>query len=135
VGHFPAFEKDRDEDLVPGGQKLAGVLEAVFDVVGPGLRVEANLLRLQRVPVRLVEALFLPVFEPAEVEDAADRGIGLGRDLDQVPIGLFRLAEPFGQGDDPELAAVLGDESDFPGLNLFIFLGRTWNSSSPPLGP
>ena len=60
----------------------------------------------------LVLLLLGLVFELAEIEDLADRRIGIGRDLDQIEAGLGGHVERFARGDDPDHLAVFLDKSD-----------------------
>ena len=57
--------------------------------------------------------LLLLVLELAEVEDLADRRLGLGVDLDEVEALLLGHAERFVGLQHAEHAAVGGDDADF----------------------
>ena len=114
VGQLPAAEAHGDLQPVPVRQEFLAVLQLRIEVVDADARRHTDLLDLDDplvllrllLPLGLLEAV-LPV-----VHDLADRGIGCGRDLDQVQILFCRDVQRRRRGHDAELSAVAPNEAD-----------------------
>src|SRR5215510_667528 len=90
VRYLASAEPDRRLHLVPVDQNLLGMLHLEIVVVLVGGRTKLNLLDLDDdlFLLGLVRPLLLLVKILAEVNDATDRRLGLGRDFDQVVAAL-----------------------------------------------
>src|SRR5262245_23794735 len=90
VRYLAAAEPDRRLHFVPVGQNLPGMLHLEIVVVLIGGRTKLDLLDLDDdlFLLGLVRPLLLLVKILAEVNDATDRRLGLGRDFDQIVAAL-----------------------------------------------
>jgi hypothetical protein len=122
TGLLASAEHDGDLDLVATLEEAHDV--ALLGLVVMGVDLGAELLLLDRgqllVPAGLPGLLRALVLELAVVHELADRGAGLGRDLDEVELGL--LGEPQGVLDthDADLLAVRSDEPDLRHANPVV---------------
>jgi hypothetical protein len=88
VGQFTTSKADSDLDLVALREELLDELRLDLDVVLAHVGPEANLLEGKGflALLGLTFALGLLELKAPEVEQLAHRGIGLGRDLDEVDV-------------------------------------------------
>jgi hypothetical protein len=77
---------------------------------------------------RLGGLLLRLVFVLAEIEDLADRRLGIGRNLDQVETGLGGASEGLSRGNDADIVAGGVDELDVWIVNALVDAG------APPIG-
>ena len=81
-----------------------------------------DLLRLLRLAGEI--GLFLGlIFVLADVEELADRRIGVGRDLDQVEADFGGLLDRFGGQQDAEILAILIDHAHLGRGDEFVEAG------------
>jgi hypothetical protein len=69
---------------------------------------------------RLVGPLLRLVLELADVEDLADRRVRVGRDLDEVEPGRVGAGERVADRNDPDIFAILIDETDLGYVDLSV---------------
>ncbi len=108
VAHLAAPELDRDLDPVAVLQELDGAADLGVEVALADLRLEPDLLELDRplVAAGFLLAAGLLVLELAVVEQTRDRRSGHGGDLDEVDAPLLRESESLTGGHDAQLAPV-----------------------------
>ncbi len=89
------------------------------------LEAETNLFedRVRLVAPSLLGLLRSLVLELAVVHDLRDRRLGVGRDLDQVEVGLLRESERDLDLDDADLLPAGADESNFGDADTVIGTG------------
>ena len=90
----------------------AAHLNVVVVIVDAGTQLDLLDLDDLLLFARLVAALLLLVFVLAEVENLADRRIGVGRDFDEIEAGLDGLGERVVAGDDPQHLAPFVHQPD-----------------------
>jgi hypothetical protein len=122
MGHLAAAETKTRLDLVAALQELDGLILfglVVLLVHGDG---EFDFLNDDDLLLLLGSALrlFLLVEKAAVVLNAADRGNGVRRNLDQIEPALARDLESFKGGQDAHLFAVFVDHADFAGANAIV---------------
>ena len=122
VRHLAPAEHDRDLDLVLVAQEALDVALLGVVVVLRDLRAELDLADrdLLLMLARLLLLLRLLVLVLGVVEHAADRGLGLGRDLDQVEIAFLRVAQRVVDLHHAELLAVLVDQTNLGHANALV---------------
>jgi len=69
---------------------------------------------------RLVRPLLRLVLELADVEDLADRRIGIGRDLDEVEADRVGARLRVADRDDPDILPILIDETDLSDVDFAV---------------
>ncbi|CFO05466.1 Uncharacterised protein [Bordetella pertussis] len=108
MGHFPATEAQRDLGLVSLFEEAAQVTQLDLVVALVGRRAEFDFLDLDDLLLRpgLGLAFLFLVLELTVIHQAANRGIGIGRDLDQVHVALLGKTERIGNLDDAQLFSV-----------------------------
>jgi len=88
--------------MFPLRRKPHGVLDLEVQVVALGVGAHADALHLAGLGLLggVLELLLLLIAELAVVHDAADRGTGLRRHLDQVEAPLIRFLFGLGERED-----------------------------------
>ena len=88
------------------------------------LRAELHLLHLVGVLVLFgfLVLLGLLVTELAVIDDAADWGVGVGGNLDEIHRKRLCLTNRFGQWENSQLLAVQTDDTDLTGADLPVDL-------------
>ena len=122
VGHLTTAEHDRELDLVAFAQEPHHVLHLGDVVVLVDLGPELHLLDddVRGLALRLTTTLFLLVDVAPVVHDPADRGVGVGRHLDQIELELPGVGKRFREWLDAELLALGTDEEDFASSNAVV---------------
>ena len=134
VHQLAAAEDHGALDLVAVLEEPLGVAPLELEVVLVDLGAELHLLDLD-VPLvlaRLRLPLGLLVEELSRVHDPADGRGGGGRDLHEVEALLLGEHEGLGRGHDPELAAVLVDDTDLLGADAVVDADRLAVYWTPP---
>ena len=107
-----------------GSQELGGLGHLGIEVVGVNIERKAGLLDLDHFLVLLGFLLLLLLFKAvfAVVQQLAHRGLGLGRNLDQIQPGF--LCGTHGRLDihDAHLCAVCSDQANFAITDLTVDL-------------
>ncbi len=122
VGHLPAAEEDGELDLVAILEEAACLVGFDFDIVliGPGAKAYFLEFRLFGICFCLLVFFLLLVFPLAVVHDAADGGIRVWSDFDEIEACIACALK----GDvciyDTSLSFILIDESDRGDTNAFI---------------
>jgi len=122
VSHLAAAETKTRLDLVAALQKLDGlILFGLVVVLIHGDR-ELDFLDDDNLLLLLGGAfgLFLLVEKAAVVLNAADRGNGVRRNLDEIEPALASDFERFERSKDSHLFAVFVDHADFAGANAIV---------------
>ena len=142
MGHLAAAELELHAHLVALVEELLGVAHLRHVIVLGAVHAKLDFLELA---ARVFLVLFLLgrlVFEFAEIDDPADRRIGVGGDLDEVEPEFLGLADGVGQLHDTELfAGGRQDHTHFAGADPAIdtildlnretsFPARTWSRRS-----
>jgi len=111
-----AAQHHRDLDLVAFPEEALDVLHLEVVVVDADLGAELDLfdLDLLLVPLGLVVLLVLLVQELAVIGDLADRGVGRGRDLDEIEAPVAGHLDGLHRGQDAEGVLLLVDDADLP---------------------
>ena len=124
MGDFAAAEADGHLDLVAALEESARMPNLDVQVVDIDAGGQADLLDLHHALVfaRLFLALGLLKAELAVVHDAADRRLGLRRDLDEVHTALNGDLKRLLRGHDAELLAARVDQADFLVADFFVDL-------------
>lgn len=137
MGHFPAAEADGDLHPVAVGQKALGVADLDIEIIDVDSRGHTHFFDLDDplvflcllVPLGLLEAIL------AVIHELADGGDGVGGNLHQVQVGFAGLGHGLGQGHNPKLLPLGGDQAHFLVVNFLVDLmsrvsydGRTSNS-------
>ncbi len=120
VGVFAAAEDDGEDYLVLLGQELFGAVDLGHQVVVANLGADAELFVLAVVRVAFVLPLLLLVLEFAEVHDAANGRLLLGRDFHKVEAEVFGALQGFGGFENAELIAFRTDDADGRVADLFV---------------
>ncbi len=122
VGDLAAAEEDGDLDLVAALEELLDEAGLEVDVVGADLGLEADLAEegLLLVLVGVALLLGLLVLELAVVEEAADGGVGVGGDLDEVEAAVLGELEGLVEGEDAAFLALVVDEEDLADADAFV---------------
>src|SRR6266850_2844613 len=117
-----AAEEHRDLHAVPLAEEGPDVTHLEVDVVNARLRADLHFLQHDggRLLAGLLRLLLLGVPELAVVHDPADRGLGGGRDLDQVELALLGDPERLLGRHDAELRAVGVDHADLSRTDLVV---------------
>jgi hypothetical protein len=106
-------------------EELADLAQFVVQIVASDLQADAHLLHIKRFglgPVLLgLLGLLIIVFAP--VDNAGDRRVGVGRDLDEIEPGLFGGGERLGTGNNTKLAAVFPDNAKTIGPDFLVDAG------------
>ena len=134
-----AAEEDVSLDLGALFQKVLSVFELEVVVVIVGLGAETNLLddHLHLLGLDLLGLFLLLVQELLVVCDAADGGIGLGRNLDQVEFHLVGHAQCIAGGHDDRLLDVVAHQTHLRCRDLVVdamgilLLRRTAQTARP----
>src|SRR5581483_599493 len=122
IVHLAAFELDVGLDLMALFDKVPSVTDLELEIVRVGPRMKADFLQQLLVGrfLRLFFALLLFVFPFAELDDLADRRLGIWNDLDQVLLfGAREFHRVFGRHDADHLA-VVADDANFGGADLLV---------------
>jgi hypothetical protein len=121
VRHFPAAEFERDFDFHVFAEESDGMHDFDAEVMGinPGAKLDFLDGGGVLVFAGFLFALGLFVAEFPEVHEAADGGIGVGRNLDEVHAVDAGHIQGFVKGKNTQLFVVL-DDADFPGTNLAV---------------
>src|SRR5579864_9544583 len=122
VRQFAAAEAHRHFDLVAFIDEALhrAHLDVVIVIVDAGAKLDLfDLDHLLLLP-RLVLALLLLVFEFAEIEDFADRRIGVGRHFDEVEPGLDGAGDGIAARDDAYHLAAFVDKAHARREDFFI---------------
>ena len=124
VSHLAAAEADSDLHTIAVGQELLGVAQLGVKVADVDAGGHTNFLDLHDVLVLLgfFLALGLLELELTVVHELADRGDGVGRDLNQIQTGLIGKVLGIGGRHDTELFTGIADQSDFTVADLFVHL-------------
>src|SRR5262249_33743310 len=122
MGDLAAAEHYRNLDLVATFEELADDARLEIDVMDADLRLEAHFAQydLLLVLVRLSLFLRLLVLELAVIKDAADRGVRVRRDLDEIEACVARHFERLLDGDDADLLPLVIDDQDFADADTII---------------
>ena len=115
VRHFPPAVAKRDLGLVAFTQEPNQVpkLDVVIALVGSGSEFDLLDLDLLELELGFVLLLRFPVLEFAIVHDAANRGLGRRRDLDQIEFCRFGPCSCIGKGNNSELLTFFTNQADF----------------------
>ena len=122
AGHLAAAEAQTDADLVAFAEQFSELAELDLQIVAADLGFHAQEADFGGLlsAAGLALTLGLPVLVLAIVHNPADRGVGTGRDLDQVQIALPRDAQGFASGHDAQLGPILVNEADFPSADALV---------------
>src|SRR5215470_14328605 len=134
VRYLAATEPDRRFHLIPVGQNLPGMLHLEIVVVLIGGGAKLNLLDLDDdlFLLGLVRPLLLLVKILAEVNDATDRRLGLGRDFDQVVAALASNPEGLLRRHNAKLLPLLIDYPHFFRANTLVDANTGASLIAPP---
>ena len=122
VRHFATAKPDRGFHLVAFLQPLARVLHAIVVVVIVCAGAKLNFLDRDRylLLLRLVRLLLRFVLKLSEVDDSANRRIGVRRNLDQIQPLLPRGANGIAHIHHAELFTFLTDHAHLRHANSFV---------------
>src|SRR5579863_1617568 len=122
VRKLAAAEAHRDLHLVAFVDEVshAAHLDVVIVIVDAGAKLDLFDLDHLLLLARLVLALLLLVFEFAEIEDFADRRIGVGRHFDEVEPGLDGAGDGIAARDDAHHLAAFVDETHARREDFFV---------------
>jgi hypothetical protein len=110
VRQFSTLEHDRHLHFVLVLQKADRLSDFRVHIMLTGLGPQSNLFSLRLM--RLLPGLFiLLVLELAKVHDPANRRTLIGRDLDEIQLGIPSPAHRFIERDDSVLGAIGTDDS------------------------
>ena len=124
VRHLAAAEAHADLHAVALFEELDGVFHFGVQIVGVNTGGHTDLLDLHHALVFAGFLFFLHLIEAefAIVHDLADRGHGVGRDLDQIEILLGCQLQRSLAGHDAQLGAIRTDDTEFLVLDIFVEL-------------
>jgi hypothetical protein len=123
VGHFAAFELQRELDLVAFLEELAGVVDLDFEIViadADGAELEFFELAAAAARAALVFLLLLLVAPLAVIHDSANRRAGGGGYLDEVEPGFAGHFEGLAGGDGTQLFILVIDQKDGRDSDLLV---------------
>ncbi len=124
VTHLTAAKTDGDLDFVAAFHETDGVTHLGLEIGNVGVQAEAHLFDLHHALIfaGFLFALGLLKAVLAVVHNAADGGLSVGRDLDQIQFTLVGEFLRLASGHHAELFAVGADHADFRVADLFIDL-------------
>ena len=122
MGHFATAEAQRDLGLVAVAEEANEAAQLRLEVVFIRGRTELDLLHLHDLLLRLgfLSLLLLLIAELAVVHQAADGRRRIGRNLNEVHVGVFRHAQSLDRTNNPDLGAVDAGQSDLGDSDLTI---------------
>src|SRR5690606_6830908 len=125
AGLLAPAEQDHRLDLVTRGEEALGALALRLVVVLVDLQAEPHLLEdgVRLVAPRFLELLGLFVLELAVVHDLDHGGLGVGRHLDQIQIGLLRETQSVLDADDTDLFSTRAHEADLGDADAVVGSG------------
>src|SRR4029077_13738317 len=123
MGLLAAAEHDRDLDLVLVPEEALDVALLRLVVVVGDLRPQLDLAHVDLLLVlaSLLLLLILFVLVLRVVEQAGDRRLRAGGDLDQVEICVLRSFQGVGDLDDPELLALGADQAHLRNADALVY--------------
>lgn len=126
VAHFPAAKPQGELNLDVVAEEVHGLVQLDAKIVGVNDRPELDFLHPVRVLVfpGLFFLLGLLVLVLAEVHNAADRRIGVGRHLDQVHAQVAGPQNGLGQRQDAQLFALGVNDADLAGADFAVDANR-----------
>lgn len=122
VGLLAAPEQEVQLDPVAAFQELDSLFFPGGEVMVADVHAQADALHLHLFLPGLFLALllFLLVLHLAEVDQLADRGVGLGRHLNQIQALFAGLRQGGVRGHDAELFSLFADQPDFRYADLVV---------------
>jgi hypothetical protein len=122
VGDFPALENDACFHFVPFHQKPPGMSDLEVEIVNIGVRVEAKFLEQGDMLMLLLNLVLLRQFvlEFPEVDDFADRRLGIRYNLDKVCTPFPCHRHCLGRSHDAKLSPVVIDYPDLWNADFII---------------
>ena len=122
MGHLATAEAQGDLHLVAVLQEADHVAQLDVVVAVVRLRAELHFLDLNDLlaGLGLGSTLLFLVAELAVVHQPADRRGGVGRDLDQVDIGLFGHAACLTQPEDTQLLVLYAQQANLGGVDFTV---------------
>ena len=135
VSHLSAAETDGNLAAVTFSQELLSIALLDIEVIHINAGRHTDFLDLHHTLVLtgFLLALGLLEAELAVVHDLADRGHGIGRDLDQVQVLLLGDAQSFQRGHNAQLFTGLRDQSNLLVADFFIdLMSISSDGKAPP---
>ena len=122
VGHLAPAKPDRGFNFIAARQPLARMLHAIAVIVGVGAGTKLNLLDSDDdlLLFRFVCLLLRFVLKLSEVDDLANRRLGIRRDFNQIHAFLARSANCFASLHHAELLAIVTDDAHLRHANAFV---------------
>src|ERR1051325_8725478 len=120
--HLAAAKPDRGAHFVAILQPLARMLHAIFVIVIVGSRSKLNFLDRDRhlLLLRFVCLLLRFVLVLSEIDDATNRRIGVGRNLDEVQPFLTRCTHGIAHVHHAQLLSFLPNHAHFGHANSLV---------------
>lgn len=125
VRHLAPAEAQRDLDLVPLIEEFHDRAHLDFVIMGIGPGTELDLLDFDDFLLfaGLSLALLLLIFKAAEVHDLANRGHGVGRNLDQIKPGFLGQSHCPGGCHNTQIFPFCPDKANFGAADTVIDAG------------
>ena len=122
VSHFTAAVAQRDLGLVAVIEESHQGAELRLEVVFVRHRAELHFLDLNHLLLGLgsLSLLMFLLTELAVVHQAADRRLGVRRDLNEVNVGVLSHAQGFRSADNADLGAIDAGQSDLRNSDLTV---------------
>ena len=135
VSHLSAAETNSDLAAVTVGQELLSIALLDIEVIDVNAGGHPDFLDLHHTLVLAGFLLSLGLLKAvlAVIHDLADRGHGIGRDLDQVQVLLLGDAQSFQRGHNAQLFTGLRDQSNLLVADFFIdLMSISSDGKAPP---
>lgn len=122
VSHFASAEAQRDLGLVAVLKEALQAAQFRLEVVLIRGRTELDFLDLDDFLLGLgfLSLLLFLITELAVVHQAADRRLGVRRDLNEVNVGVLSHAQGFRSADNADLGAIDAGQSDLRNSDLTV---------------
>ena len=122
VSHFTTAVAQRDLGLISIGQETAKRTQLGLIVIFVSGRTELNFLDLNNLLTSLhfLGLLLLLIAELAVIHQAANRRLGIRRDLNEINVVVLSHAKSFGCRNNTDLGAIDAGQSDLRYPNLTI---------------